>query len=250
MDTKHIHQPTIGQSQFLIPTRSQETELLDAGVGTMDDVRQNLAEMWYMNKLFGGVRAVTRRLYTRLLKSSTQATILELGTGSGRLGRDISTWAIQHQRDVRLILLDISSRHLKVANDTVATQSDTTLIQADATQLPFATRKVDYVVSSLFLHHFDPIPLTRLLAQLHQSVTGTIIMSDITRSHLSLLGFRMVQPLLARHYLTKHDGLLSIRRAYTPSELRQIAQDAGMKNARVYQNYPWQMTLVSEQSHV
>lgn len=240
----------IGQARFLVPARLQQIELLDKGVGTMDDVRQNLNEMWYTNKIFGGVRAVTSRLYIRLLRNKAEAMVVELGTGSGQLGREVSDWALRHHLDVKLMLVDVSYRHLDVASDNISNISNVDLIQADALKLPFPTKTADYFVSSLFLHHFEPDSLIKLLAGLYRSVKSTIIMSDLTRSSLSLLGFRLMQPLFARHYLTKHDGLLSIRRAYTPAELLQLAYHAGMKNAQVYQDYPWQMTLVAEQSDV
>jgi len=51
---------------------------------------------------------------------------------------------------------------------------------------------------------------------------------------------------LARHPLTRHDGALSIRRAYTPGELHALALAAGLPQPRVYSHWPWRMTLVVE----
>jgi hypothetical protein len=59
-----------------------------------------------------------------------------------------------------------------------------------------------------------------------------------------------VQPVFARHELTRRDGITSIRRAYTPDELLQIARDAGLHHARVYRHFPWRMTLVAEKRDV
>ena len=240
----------IGKGQFFVPFRLEQIELLDQGIGTLQDVRQNLHEMWYMNKIFGGVRAVTRRLYTRLLKNKTPMCVAELGTGSGRLGQEISDWASKNRIDVNTLLIDISARHLTVASEIISNREDINLIQADALKLPLANKEIDYFVSSLFIHHFEPDMVTKLLSNLYQSVRHGIIMSDLTRSSLSLFGFQMIQPVIARHYLTKHDGLLSIRRAYTPAELLQLAHNAGIKNVHIYQDYPWQMTLVAEKSNV
>jgi hypothetical protein len=77
-----------------------------------------------------------------------------------------------------------------------------------------------------------------------------IIMSDLIRGYLPLLAFRSIQFIFARHYLTRHDGTLSIRRAYTPDELRSLAQAAGIETARVYSHFPWRMTLVVEKPRV
>jgi hypothetical protein len=71
-------------------------------------------------------------------------------------------------------------------------------------------------------------------------------MSDIVRGRLPQIAFKIGQPVFARSYLTQHDGMVSIQRAYTPDELLQLAQAAEISNARVYQHFPWRMTLVGE----
>jgi hypothetical protein len=53
-----------------------------------------------------------------------------------------------------------------------------------------------------------------------------------------------------RNYLTRHDGALSIRRAYVPDELLAMAREAGLETARVYAHFPWRMTLVAEKAYV
>lgn len=73
-----------------------------------------------------------------------------------------------------------------------------------------------------------------------------MIMCDLVRGWLPLLAFRLVQPVFARHFLTRHDGALSIRRAYTPRELLDLAHAAGLPHARVHTHWPWRMTLVVE----
>ncbi|MGH2522842.1 MAG: hypothetical protein ACRDH2_10105, partial [Anaerolineales bacterium] len=71
-----------------------------------------------------------------------------------------------------------------------------------------------------------------------------VVMSDLIRGWLPYLSFKLIRPIFARNALTRHDGALSIRRAYTPAELRRLAGAAGMPGARVYAHWPWRMTLV------
>jgi hypothetical protein len=120
------------------------------------------------------------------------------------------------------------------------------LVQADALYLPFKPRCVDYFISCLFLHHLSPEGVIDLLARTFGAARCGIVMSDIVRGRLPVIGFKLGQPLFARSFLTRHDGVVSIRRAYTPRELRQLAHAAGIFNARVYQHFPWRMTLVAE----
>jgi hypothetical protein len=69
-------------------------------------------------------------------------------------------------------------------------------------------------------------------------------MNDLVRGWQPWIAFKAVQPLFARHYLTRHDGALSVRRAYTPAELRELADAAGLTRAVVHTSWPWRMTLV------
>ncbi|MDZ4770446.1 MAG: methyltransferase domain-containing protein [Chloroflexota bacterium] len=240
----------IGAAAWLVPTRSEQIELLDQGVGTLDDVRENLGEMWRANRTFGGVRALTRHLYPLLERHSSPVRVVDLGSGSGKLALVLTAWAQRQGIALTVFSVDVAARHLTVARENIGDRADIALLQADALALPFAPDQIDYFVSSLFLHHFDPDTLIVLLRDLYQRGRRGIVMSDLTRGVLPLLGFRAIQPVFARHTLTRHDGLLSIRRAYTPAELLRLARAAGIETARVLRDFPWRMTLVAEKPYV
>jgi hypothetical protein len=121
-----------------------------------------------------------------------------------------------------------------------------TRLQADALRLPFKAGSVDYYISSLFLHHLSPDKLKTLLATTFQAANKGIIMSDLTRGWLPQMAFKLGQPIFARNFLTRHDGLVSIRRAYTPDELLTLAREAGLPKAHIYRHWGWRMTLVVE----
>jgi hypothetical protein len=118
------------------------------------------------------------------------------------------------------------------------------LVEADGNSLPLARGGCDFTISSLVMHHFAPEALQRLLRASHDVARCGLVMTDLVRGWLPYFGFRLVQPIFARSYLTRHDGALSIRRAYNPGELLALARAAGLQGARVYTHWPWRMTLV------
>ena len=230
--------------------RVEAAEWLDQGHGTPADVAANLAEMWRLNRLLGGFSALTRHLYPRLRAHPGPATVLDLGTGGAEVPRALSAWAARHlaprQRPLTVIAADWATRHLAVARAQTHGLPALHLLQADARHMPLASRSVDYVVSTLCLHHFAPEAATTLLRAAFALCRRALIVSDLVRGRLPLWGFRLVQPVLARHPLTRHDGAVSIRRAYTPAELLALAQAAGLPAPRVHTHWPWRMTLVVE----
>ncbi|HEX3053623.1 MAG TPA: methyltransferase domain-containing protein [Aggregatilineaceae bacterium] len=226
--------------------RQDQPELLDLGAGTLADVRVNLSEMWRINHFLGGFRALTCHLYPRLSSTQGTITLADLGSGSADVPLAILDWARRHKIPLHLAAVDWAPRNLSIAREHTAHTREVELIQADAAHLPFAKGGIDFVISSLFLHHFSPVDVIDLLRMAYDRANKGIIMSDLVRGRLPLAAFQLVQPVFARHFLTRHDGTLSIRRAYTPGELRHLAEAAGLHHARIYTHWPWRMTLVAD----
>jgi 2-polyprenyl-3-methyl-5-hydroxy-6-metoxy-1,4-benzoquinol methylase len=235
-----------------MPARVDAPELLDMGVGTPDDVRDSLADLWRINRWMGGLDAITHYLYPRLIKSG--GTILDIGTGSAQIPAAVARWSAARDLPVRILAVDLSARNLCVAQAHILTHphhngvgcTKITLIQTDATRLPLAPQSVDYAISSLLLHHFAPEQVIDLLRSAWKVARRGVIMSDAVRGRLPLIAFRIGQPVFARSYLTRYDGMVSIRRAYTPRELTELAREAGLKAPHVYRRTPFHMTLVAD----
>jgi SAM-dependent methyltransferase len=226
--------------------RVDEPEWLDLGNGSPADVAANLTEMWRLTRYFGGLPALTRHLYPRLAPAHGTICVVDLGTGSAEVPVSIARWARRRGLDVRLVAVDRAARNLAIARSRVASALNVHLLHADAACLPLPKESVDVVISSLLLHHFSPGQVVDLLRSAHALARRSLVMSDLVRGRLPSLAFRLIQPVCARNSLTRHDGALSIRRAYTPAELRRLAAAAGLPNAQVHVHWPWRMTLVAD----
>lgn len=240
-------QREIGQASWLVPRRVDREELLDAGEGTPSDVAASLADLWRINRFSGGNRAVTQHLYPRLRAHAGPATVLDIGAGSAQLAVLIDRWARRNRLPVRVIAADLSARHLDIARSFTAGTA-VQLLQADVTHLPLPVNSADYLISSLFLHHFPPDQVVCLLREAFARARRGLIFSDVTRGWLPMIGFRLGQPIFARSYLTRYDGPASVRRAYTPSELRQMAEQADLTRIRLSLHPLWRMTLTADKS--
>ncbi len=230
----------------LVGERAEQEELLDLGQGSSRDVAANLAEMQRINDVLGGTRALTRYLYPRLLLHNEPVTVLDLGTGGGGLPRTLVSWARLLKLPLRVLAVDWSPRNLAVAAQQAERWPEISLIQADAVCLPLESGQVDYVISSLFMHHFSPQRLVNLMREAYRLARVEVIMSDLVRGWLPYLAYQLVQPVFARNYLTRHDGALSIRRAYTAGEIDRLAVRAGLLDHSIYTHFPWRMTLVMQ----
>lgn len=226
--------------------RVDRAERLDLGEGSLADAAASLEDMWRINRYLGGFSAITTHLYPRLRSHRGTATILDLGTGSAHLPVAVAQWAAQNGHSVHIYAADRSARHLTIAQSIISSQANVNLIQTDALSLPYARGGVDYVIASLVLHHFTPENVIIFLREAFACARHAVIISDVTRGLLPLIGFKLCQPIFARSYLTRYDGAVSIERAYTPDELRDLAAQAGLTGVRVTEHPLWRMTLTAD----
>jgi hypothetical protein len=111
-----------------------------------------------------------------------------------------------------------------------------------------AAGSVDFVISSLFLHHFTASELIQVLPQWAGLARQSLIMTDVVRHPAPYWFMKATSPLFARSTITRHDAAVSIRRAYRAHELRSIAVAAGLVQARVHTCFPYRMVLVNDRT--
>ena len=211
-----------GLEMDLLRTRSVALELLDAEHVDPHDLAINLREMAMLNRLPGGVSDSVRAV-DRLLGDQTAATVLDVGTGFGDFVR-----RLLRRRHVEVIAVDVRFEVLDVARRNLAGISNVSLIEADARHLPLGDGEVDVAHASMLLHHLDPDDAIAALAEMRRVARLGVVINDLRRG---LVAFAMISAAvlaLSRGRYTRHDGVLSARRAYTVAETDTLAARAGL----------------------
>ncbi|MDQ4075474.1 MAG: methyltransferase domain-containing protein [Chloroflexota bacterium] len=213
-------------NNILLTPRVDKPELLDMGSGSDEEARRSLDDLRRLNRLLFGVHVTLGPLQKWLLETPEPAAVLDLGTGSGQIAQALARWAMRRYRTVRVFALDLTPRHLTYAHqwNTAMSTPHVHLVAGDALHLPFADGSVDYVTSSLFLHHFDKARLLQLLTECRRVARRGIVMSDLWRHPLPYYLYKgLVEPLLVRSPITQADSTTSFHRSYRPAEIEQIA---------------------------
>jgi hypothetical protein len=73
-----------------------------------------------------------------------------------------------------------------------------------------------------------------------------LLISDLARTLPGYGGAWLFGHLLTRNRLTRHDAPLSVKRAYTPAEALELAQQAGWRRARVRSVLPFRYVLTGQ----
>jgi ubiquinone/menaquinone biosynthesis C-methylase UbiE len=233
---------------MLTPKRIYVEELLDAGVGTDQDVAENLADLRRINRTLGGTGVVLKAL-TRHMSSSPakQLSLLDVGTGSADIPGAVAQWCASTRIDPTLVALDISERNLRVARHVLGIDREIALVRADAMRPPFADNSFDYVTASLFLHHFKDDEVIDLLAAFGRIARKAVIINDLVRNLVPYYFIKLTGPIFARSYLTRNDGPVSVLRGFTAKELARMAARAGFRQYRVDRSFPYRLLLIAGQ---
>ncbi|GIX46951.1 MAG: hypothetical protein KatS3mg131_1162 [Candidatus Tectimicrobiota bacterium] len=227
--------------------RSPRREILDAeGVATAE-LGTNLDDLQRINTLLGHtwlVVAAVQRLWRRAGRPA-RLRVLDVGTGAADIPRALGRWGRRRGVAVCVVAVDRSQDVLRHARRRSRPSESLMFVQADALALPFREGAFDVVLSSALLHHLsweEGVVLLRAMA----AAGSAVVVSDLVRSRWCYVLARLLLALLSRNAITRHDGPLSVLRAYRVGEVRAMAKAAGLARGRVWRALPHRLLLVAE----
>jgi SAM-dependent methyltransferase len=212
----------------LTPARIRGHEILDEDNLDPNLVVRSMHDVARANKFFGGSSAAVAELEPVLEKSSGPVSLLDVGSGIG----DVSQKARQkaHKLGVNISTIGIDSAEELSAE---SRSRHTAVVCGDALKLPFADRSFDVVLASQVLHHFDDAGAVALLTEMNRVAKSRVVVSDLRRSWLAVIGLWLGSYLLRFHPVSRHDGIVSIRRGFTSPELEDLVERAVGRTPKV-----------------
>jgi ubiquinone/menaquinone biosynthesis C-methylase UbiE len=218
-------------------SRATEPEQLDEGVPEHEALR-SLKDLRFVNRWLGNARSVHEAVREHLPRAGGR--LLDVGSASG----DLPSY-VQARLDGPLLAvgLDVKALHFRFAPRSVRR------VVADVRALPFGERSVDVVTASLFLHHFDDDELPIVLADLFRLARRALVINDLHRAAVPYVFGRLFFPLLFRSPVSVEDGLVSIRRAFRPDELRAAFEAAGIAGVSIRRSFPYRLLAVAARTN-
>jgi ubiquinone/menaquinone biosynthesis C-methylase UbiE len=223
-------------------SRSPETELLDRPDHDLGALADNLRDLRALDRYLGGT-ALTWRALLPMLRAQppqTSATLLDVASGGAEGPRILARLARRQGYTLRPLASDRLADVLRLARQFGARFP---LIQHDALAIPLPDAAVDFVTCSLALHHFEPPAAVALLRELCRVARRGVVINDLRRSRPAYWGARLLA-LGPWHAMARHDGPLSVLRAYTLAEARALVEQAGLADATVEARPLFRMLIV------
>jgi SAM-dependent methyltransferase len=213
--------------------RSAQAELMDEPSVTFEAFHDCLCDLEIVNRYTLAYRPTLNWLKRALREvGSTNCTsILDVGSGGGGMLRQIANWARKHGRRVELIGVDLNPWSKRSAEQ--STPSDAPIRFETSDIFKFAPdRAIDFVISSLFTHHLTDGDVIRYLRWAeHHAVRGWFI-NDLHRHPLPRFAIKYAARLLRLNKMVRHDGPVSVARAFTAGDWRRFLAEAGIPNER------------------
>jgi ubiquinone/menaquinone biosynthesis C-methylase UbiE len=224
--------------------RSYELEHLDKGDYTPEEYEGCIVELQRVNRWLGDTRALRNTLLQNIERENLQSfSVLDVGAGSGELLRVIASWARETKRATRLVGLELNERSASAIAEESRDYSQIAAVRGDAFRLPFDNQQFEYVICSLFTHHFRDAQVVELLREMDRVARRRIFVIDLNRNPTAYFFFTTIARLFLHNRLIREDGALSILRSFKPDELQQLASEAKLKNIAVEQHFPSRLVL-------
>lgn len=197
--------------------RIDNPELLDSNDCPPEEAAKSLRDLCSINRKFGGV-STSRALVQRVAAATgrNRFSALEVAAGFGEVPKIAAEHLARQGIQLKLTLLDIKRSHLLPGNHSVV---------ADALALPFSEDSFDLVTCSLFAHHLRPEEVVLFVREGLRVCRSALLINDLIRHPLHLALVYAAFPLMHSH-VSRYDGVVSVRRAYVPNEMRQMISSA------------------------
>jgi ubiquinone/menaquinone biosynthesis C-methylase UbiE len=215
-------------------------EHLDGALADRAALAGNLRDLARINRLLGGAELSLRAMRWLLERPAPAAApapeglrVLDVGTGAADIPlamlRARGPW-----RSVRVTAVDSRPEVIDAAlanRPELATHPGLELAVADGRQLPYPDGAFAVAHASLVLHHLEPDVAVAFLRELARVARVGVVVNDLARGRLAWLGAWLLLHAMTRNRFTLHDGPLSVRRAYTRAEARELLAAAALRPA-------------------
>jgi ubiquinone/menaquinone biosynthesis C-methylase UbiE len=203
-------------------------EMMDRPQPVSIELERDLERLRQLNRWFGSHRLVSTFMRPWILPGA-QMRVVDLATGSGDIPRLVVDHARKIGAQIEIDAVDRQPATLEIARRLSADYPEISYREANILEWNSA-ESYDITLCTLALHHFSNEDAVRLLRRCCQVSKRFVLVSDLRRSFSLVTGVYVLTTLIFREPMTRYDARLSAIRAFSFSEMRDLALHAGWEN--------------------
>jgi ubiquinone/menaquinone biosynthesis C-methylase UbiE len=152
--------------------------------------------------------------------------------------------------EISILAIDKNPNIVKIAQENAADYPEIRVEVHDFFKFPYNDNSFDYCLSSLFLHHLRPVDVIPFLRIMHRLCRQAAFVNDLIRGWIPFYSYKALASLFRLHPMTRHDGAISVLRAFTIPELERIIKPAfSSYEVKKYFPYRFGLTIRKGESH-
>ena len=203
-------------------------EMMDRDQPPSNELERDLQHLRQLNRWFGSYQLVLGFI-RNWIKPADKLRVIDLATGSGDIPRLIVDYARKIGAGVEIDALDRQPATLEIARTLSADYPEISYREANILEWN-SVKSYDITLFTLALHHFSNDDAVLLLRKSCQMSKRFVLVSDLRRSFFLVAGVYLLTTLVFREPMTRYDARLSAIRAFSFSEMRDLALCAGWKD--------------------
>ena len=182
------------------------------------------------------------RAAARDLPRGAEFSVLDVGFGQGDMLRRIARWGARRGLRMRLQGVDLSPASADAARRVTPPDLPIDYRTGDVFDEPPGS--VDVVISSLVTHHFVDPDVIRFLRWMEATARRGWFVNDLHRHPIAYYSFGALSRAAGWHPIVRHDGQLSVARAFRHRDWARLLQAAGLeRQARVRWHVPFRLCV-------
>ncbi|HJW38478.1 MAG TPA: methyltransferase domain-containing protein [Candidatus Udaeobacter sp.] len=203
-------------------------EMMDRPQPVSPELERDLERLRQLNRWFGS-HGLVSMFVRRWLIPGAQMRVVDLATGSGDIPRLLVDHARRIGAQIEIDAVDRQGATLEIARSLSAEYPEISYYAANILEWDFA-QGYDIALCSLVLHHFSNEDAVSLLRRSRELSRRFVLVSDLRRGFFLQAGVYLLTALIFREPMTRYDARLSAVRAFSFSEMRDLAERAGWTN--------------------
>ncbi len=198
-----------------------DPEMMDRPQPVSRALEDDLTSLEWLNACFGAHRFL-REFLGKNFAGERSLRVLDLATGGGDLPRVAVAWGRKLGVEVTVDALDFHPATLEIAAKRSEEMPEIRFHRHDIRE-PWGGGGYDLVMSFLALHHFSEEDGVIILREMRRHEGAVLLACDLERTRLAAAGIWLLTQFVLTAPMTRHDARVSIRRAFSLGEFRQLA---------------------------